>query len=433
MMAQPRYLLLPLLAAALSAAPASAFADDAGPDGGPTDEVCNGIDDDLDGLTDEELDGLEICSNSQTDDPYEGICVEGWLLCLGGEWVCNANEPMPEICDGKDNDCDGMSDEDLDVECPFGPCFWGQCVDYCWGDKALCPVGLSCEYVDEYGDYFCVPEPCYGDPEEQPPCCLDPCACDVGFEPPCVVDFWTRACVNVCFGIDCPFGEVCVPEDDGKCHSVEHNCYVSGCPPGDICVDKECVPDPCHGVLCTSGSYCNAHGECVPPCVDVDCPDCQGCYEGECVDDPCAGVECYGGLQCWPDGECHYDVCWNMTCPFYQVCEDGECVHDPCWNIECPDCTMVCHDGACYDELEEGQWTDLNDENDCDYGEEGDDTDDTDDGPLGDTDAGDDDGAAPGMKNVLVTGAGGCLCSGAPGAAGRSGWLLRSLLSAMLW
>ena len=71
----------------------------------PSAEQCDGQDNDCNGVVDEETGG-EPCS---VENEY-GECVGGWE-CLEGELVCSALTPELEICDGKDNDCDGETDE----------------------------------------------------------------------------------------------------------------------------------------------------------------------------------------------------------------------------------------------------------------------------------------------------------------------------------
>jgi len=68
---------------------------------GPAPEVCNGKDDDCDGTTDNDpTDEGGNCGSST------GECAYGAEVCVSGSLVCQGNTgPTTEICDGKDNDC----------------------------------------------------------------------------------------------------------------------------------------------------------------------------------------------------------------------------------------------------------------------------------------------------------------------------------------
>jgi MYXO-CTERM domain-containing protein len=74
----------------------------------PSEEVCDGADNDCDGLTDE--DGVcEDCT------PTEEVCDGVDNDCDGlvdEDGVCEDCTPTEEVCDGVDNDCDGLVDED---------------------------------------------------------------------------------------------------------------------------------------------------------------------------------------------------------------------------------------------------------------------------------------------------------------------------------
>lgn len=68
---------------------------------------CNGVDDDGDGVIDVLLPlGQNACT---TQAP--GACRSGWAACLGGQKVCYAPPPLPEVFDGVDNDCNGVIDD----------------------------------------------------------------------------------------------------------------------------------------------------------------------------------------------------------------------------------------------------------------------------------------------------------------------------------
>jgi hypothetical protein len=74
----------------------------------PSPEVCNGKDDNCNGQIDEGSPGGGLaCSTGQS-----GVCGAGTTGCAGGITVCNQNvQAGLEICDGKDNDCDGVIDD----------------------------------------------------------------------------------------------------------------------------------------------------------------------------------------------------------------------------------------------------------------------------------------------------------------------------------
>ncbi len=76
----------------------------------PTTEVCDGTDNDCNGGTDESLGSPigDVCGS-----PI-GECAEGTNVCKNGVIDCAGEVPsVTEVCDGKDNDCDGTIDNGI--------------------------------------------------------------------------------------------------------------------------------------------------------------------------------------------------------------------------------------------------------------------------------------------------------------------------------
>jgi hypothetical protein len=73
----------------------------------PVPEACDGKDNDCDGQVDNGApDTGEPCT------PGLGECAWGETLCQDGQVVCSVS-PAAETCDGLDNDCDGVTDNGL--------------------------------------------------------------------------------------------------------------------------------------------------------------------------------------------------------------------------------------------------------------------------------------------------------------------------------
>ncbi|MFZ5446893.1 MAG: hypothetical protein ACOZQL_43300 [Myxococcota bacterium] len=87
----------------------------------PQAEQCNGRDDDCDGTTDEDL-GMLTCG--------VGECARSVPQCFdGGVQSCVPGTPTTETCDGKDNDCNGTIDDGVDTSTSLQHC--GACNTPC--------------------------------------------------------------------------------------------------------------------------------------------------------------------------------------------------------------------------------------------------------------------------------------------------------------
>jgi MYXO-CTERM domain-containing protein len=289
-------------------------------DQGPTTEVCNGLDDDCDSLIDDgvkgpngEVAGTDCCNDKATGSKCgTGQCQKGKFVCAGSVLVCdNAGAPSNETCDAIDNDCDGSVDN---IPTVGGPCVApGGCSGTLTCDSdvkmLVCkPDGSAHVEVCDGKDNDCdgktdeiedvrVNDDWWGDDCESPPEGHDKQPCHPG----------QLVCKNgaqFCEGAVGPRPEVCDLKDtdcDGEADSL------AACPGVNACVQGVCV-EPCRGgeFPCPGGYACevfSGKSYCVPKtCNAVECPPGASCQDGKCTLDNAGGAGNEAGASSLPQG-----------------------------------------------------------------------------------------------------------------------------------
>jgi Protein of unknown function (DUF1565)/Putative metal-binding motif len=226
-------------------------------------EVCDGLDNDCNGLIDQADPNLVTTGVPGYPDCRKGLtCVGKWscgpLPDGGAAFQCSAPDPRPEVCNGVDDNCNGLIDEGLvDVNGNYvtvracGSCA-GDCyqvlLDLARDGGAVVDGAATCE--QRAGVLTCVPRRCAPGYYPSPPAAPQVCAPAVSSQcRPCTITD------------DCQ-----VPGDQ---------CVTVGNDPGTFCA-QSCDPASpylgCQGRLgeqdcCPQGALCqfvNGQRQCVP-------------------------------------------------------------------------------------------------------------------------------------------------------------------------
>jgi cysteine-rich repeat protein len=331
----------------------------------PSDEICNGLDDDCNGLTDElgcdddnpcTVDTCAGESGCQHDAMNQGECLDGDVCtiadhceagtCVGTPVKCEDDNPCTEdACD----DTGGCAFTPVSAVCEDGnPCTLG---DMCLEGSCQGNVTLDCDDGNPCTDDACGQEGCTATPNIAP--CDDGNQCTKG---------------DGCKAGACTYTELVACNDGNPC---THD----ACDPGTGCT-QTFNTSPCNdNDLCTLGDACK-DGGCLPgegnlpctdgnPCTDDACAPALGCVfepnEADCDDkntctvvDTCVQGSCLGagGVLCDDGNPCTLDNCLpDNGCTHSNNlggCSDGNpcTLDDTCVNGDCASGqTFSCDDG----------------------------------------------------------------------------------------
>jgi hypothetical protein len=348
-----------------------------------TQETCDNKDNDCDGQTD---DGLNSNSSDCTCNLTKGVCNPNTVIavCSQGKYTCNytTNNPLYEApessCDGKDNDCDGLTDqEDSSVQAPDICDKDGVCAQL---NSATCEGsnGWQCQYttLNSPGNLIYTPiedtgfgnwcddqdNDCDGSTDETYSTKGDECTPGEGV----CKNTGKKVCKSDQSGVECNVtgkpdtvacddgdpqtqNDRCTGGDNSTCQGESFSCDVDGfvCTTAEPNGDGTCTQQVNNGTclingVCYNQNDENGANECQwckhsNPKSWSNKPGSTGCDDGiNCTDnDHCASGACVGSstYSCNDGKTCTSDSCGEAT---------GECV----FTLNSDSCLIA---AACYD------------------------------------------------------------------------------------
>ena len=310
-----------------------------------------------------------------------GLCT-GLRACTAeGLSPCDALVPALETCNGADDDCDGSTDEPLEVggnyvnlcddenECTTDTCNGLEGCSYETLNEGECKDGDSCTIGDHCEAGVCVGLPIVCDDANL---CTDDSCDGLG------------GCQNLFNTAPCDDEDPCSVKDtceDGSCTGYPVDCECKS--------DNDCLGlddgDACNGTLVCDNSKLPYVCQVAPDSVIV-CPEPEGvdaiCQEASCAPEggECGtvpdheGFACDDGNACTIGDECADGICSPgvpTNCNDGNLCTDDSCEADsgcthapnmaPCFDGDFCTLNDVCADGECMG----GETADCNDDNPC--------------------------------------------------------------------
>lgn len=174
-----------------------------------------------DGTCDDDEDSSSCSDDCECDegdtrpcsDNYEGWCGRGDETCVSGEWAgCPLSQT--EVCDGEDNDCDGV-------------------IDNVGGGTSVSATQCACYNGADPGDEVCngIDDDCDGDVDEGGDCCTNGNTRDCGpSEEIGICKTGTSTCTDnvwgACDGAVSPKDEICGNGEDDDCDGeTDEECF----------------------------------------------------------------------------------------------------------------------------------------------------------------------------------------------------------------